>query len=186
MPHPHSLIPASGRASQTIQPLFYTIGLAPGAFTIGLAHSRGRVQPLHAPLTTGNKNSAAIIIANPFLLPPTDTRPRTTHTSTSSPTLVIPPPFKPLHRSCHRNPPPGDSVSNRLYTVIMRVRPATPLSIILLIAFALLLLSVLGTPIIPAIYLASHGQVTFGVFGYCGANSSGCSGFVVGYNFGML
>lgn len=70
----------------------------------------------------------------------------------------------------------------------MRVRPATPLSIIFLAAFALLLLSVLSTPIIPAIQLASHEGVTFGVFGHCGKVGSGanCSGFVVGYNMGML
>lgn len=76
----------------------------------------------------------------------------------------------------------------------MRVRPATPLSIIFLAAFALLLLSVLSTPIIPAIQLASHAGVTFGVFGHCGKAGSrvdptggaNCSGFVVGYNMGML
>lgn len=75
----------------------------------------------------------------------------------------------------------------------MRVRPATPLSIIFLAAFALLLLSVLSTPIIPGVQLASHAGVTFGVFGYCGkpksaggVDSNGCSGFVVGYNMGTL
>lgn len=62
------------------------------------------------------------------------------------------------------------------------MRPATPLSIILLAAFALLLLSVLSTPIIPGIHLAAYNDVTFGVFGFC--TSGQCSGYAIGYNTG--
>lgn len=49
----------------------------------------------------------------------------------------------------------------------MLLRPATPLTILLFIAFVLLLLATLSTPIIKAIPLASFDGVDFGVFGYC-------------------
>ncbi|KAI0149582.1 pali-domain-containing protein [Xylariaceae sp. FL1272] len=65
------------------------------------------------------------------------------------------------------------------------LRPATPLAVFLFIAFALLLLSVLSTPIIQAIPLGvyddnSLGHIEFGVFGYC--HTSGCSGIEIGYD----
>ncbi|KAI1810734.1 pali-domain-containing protein [Poronia punctata] len=65
------------------------------------------------------------------------------------------------------------------------LRPATPLAILLFIAFALLLLSVLSTPIIKAIPLGvykgtSEGVVNFGVFGYCVEDV--CSHIEVGYD----
>ncbi|KAF2970647.1 hypothetical protein GQX73_g2867 [Xylaria multiplex] len=64
------------------------------------------------------------------------------------------------------------------------LRPATPLAILLFIAFALLLLSVLSTPIIKAIplgvYKSDSGVVNFGVFGYCQGDS--CSPIEVGYD----
>ncbi|KAL8985866.1 MAG: hypothetical protein Q9177_004317, partial [Variospora cf. flavescens] len=60
------------------------------------------------------------------------------------------------------------------------LRPATPLTLLLLAAFILLLLSVISTPIIKAIPLASFNGVDFGVFGYCKADG-GCTGIRVGY-----
>ncbi|KAL8714125.1 MAG: hypothetical protein Q9220_001853 [cf. Caloplaca sp. 1 TL-2023] len=59
------------------------------------------------------------------------------------------------------------------------LRPATPLTLLLFIAFVLLLLSVISTPIIKAIPLASFKGVDFGVFGYC--KDGKCTGIKVGY-----
>lgn len=64
------------------------------------------------------------------------------------------------------------------------LRPATPLSILFFVAFVLLLLSTLSTPVIKAIPLATYQGVNFGVFGYC--KGSVCSGARVGYSTGML
>lgn len=63
----------------------------------------------------------------------------------------------------------------------MMLRPATPLSVLLFVAFALLLLSVLSTPIIQAIPLSSHDGISYGVFGYCEDGGS-CSGITIGYD----
>ncbi|KAF4553208.1 pH-response regulator protein palI/prr-5-like protein [Elsinoe fawcettii] len=60
------------------------------------------------------------------------------------------------------------------------LRPATPLSILFFIAFVLLLLSTLSTPIIRAIPLGSYQGVDYGVFGACQENT--CTGIEVGYN----
>lgn len=60
------------------------------------------------------------------------------------------------------------------------LRPATPLSVLLFAAFALLLLSVLSTPIIGAIPLGSWNGVDFGVFGYC--DPDGCTPIEIGYD----
>lgn len=60
------------------------------------------------------------------------------------------------------------------------LRPATPLAILLAIAFALLLLSVLSTPVIKAIPLGSFQGVTFGVFGFC--NGGTCTSIQIGYD----
>ncbi|KAB5559676.1 SUR7/PalI family-domain-containing protein [Coniochaeta sp. 2T2.1] len=60
------------------------------------------------------------------------------------------------------------------------LRPATPLAILLFAAFALLLISVISTPIIKAIPLGSFHGVNFGVFGYC--KPDGCSPFEIGYD----
>lgn len=65
------------------------------------------------------------------------------------------------------------------------LRPATPLSLLLFAAFALLLLSVLSTPIIQGIPLGSFKGVTYGVFGFCTENPPQCSPIEVGYNAGM-
>lgn len=64
------------------------------------------------------------------------------------------------------------------------LRPATPLSILLFVAFVLLLLSVISTPIVKGIPLATFGGVDFGVFGHCKGNS--CSGIKVGYSTGTF
>ncbi|EEQ35582.1 hypothetical protein McanMca71_003010 [Microsporum canis] len=61
----------------------------------------------------------------------------------------------------------------------MLLKPATPLSVLLFAAFALLLLSVLSTPVIKGIPLATYNDITFGVFGWC--RKDRCSGFTIGY-----
>ncbi|KUI61993.1 pH-response regulator protein palI/prr-5 [Cytospora mali] len=60
------------------------------------------------------------------------------------------------------------------------LRPATPLSVLLFVAFGLLLISVLSTPLIQAIPLGSDSGVDFGVFGWC--KGSTCSGIEIGYD----
>ncbi len=64
------------------------------------------------------------------------------------------------------------------------LRPATPLSLIFLVAFVLLLLSTLSTPVIKGIPLASYQGYNFGVFGWC-KESGGCSAFQIGYSTGQ-
>ncbi|KAI9882770.1 MAG: hypothetical protein M1823_005482 [Watsoniomyces obsoletus] len=59
-------------------------------------------------------------------------------------------------------------------------RPATPLSLLVFVAFGLLLISVLSTPIVKGIKIANYQGVDFGVFGYC--KGSVCSGVRIGYN----
>jgi len=63
------------------------------------------------------------------------------------------------------------------------LRPATPLTVLFFVAFVLLLLSTISTPIVKAIPLASFNGVTFGVFGYCKADGS-CSKIQIGYSVG--
>jgi hypothetical protein len=63
------------------------------------------------------------------------------------------------------------------------LRPATPLTILLFAAFVLLVISVISTPIIKGIPLASYGGINFGVFGYCQGDT--CSKIEIGYNTGM-
>lgn len=64
----------------------------------------------------------------------------------------------------------------------MMLRPATPLTILLLAAFVLLVISVISTPIVKSIPLASFRGVDYGVFGYCDGTT--CSKIKIGYNFG--
>ena len=64
------------------------------------------------------------------------------------------------------------------------LRPATPLAIIFFLAFVLLLLSTISTPIIKAIPLGSFQGYDFGVFGWCNGNR--CEGPRIGYNTGKL
>ncbi|KAL8914355.1 MAG: hypothetical protein Q9171_000985 [Xanthocarpia ochracea] len=62
------------------------------------------------------------------------------------------------------------------------LRPATPLTVLLFIAFVLLLLSVLSTPIVKSIPLATYKDVDYGVFGYCKNGPGGrCEGIRIGY-----
>lgn len=65
------------------------------------------------------------------------------------------------------------------------LRPATPLSILFFVAFCLLLLSTISTPIIPAIPIATYRNINFGVLGYC-PNGGSCKGPMIGYDTGML
>lgn len=64
----------------------------------------------------------------------------------------------------------------------MLLKPATPLTVLLLAAFVLLLLSTLSTPVIKGIPLATFQNVDLGVFGYC--RGSQCSKVRVGYSTG--
>ncbi|KAF3051686.1 regulator of ime2 [Didymella keratinophila] len=61
------------------------------------------------------------------------------------------------------------------------LRPATPLSILFFVAFCLLLLSTISTPIIPAIPIATYRNINFGVLGYC-PNGGSCKGPMIGYD----
>ena len=63
------------------------------------------------------------------------------------------------------------------------LRPATPLTILLLVSFVLLLLSVISTPVVKGIPIATFQGVNFGVFGYC--KGSQCSGIKIGYDTGL-
>ena len=63
------------------------------------------------------------------------------------------------------------------------LRPATPLTILLFASFALLLLSVLSTPIVKSIPIATFQGYNFGVFGWC--KGSRCSGIKIGYSTGL-
>ena len=63
------------------------------------------------------------------------------------------------------------------------LRPATPLTVLLFVAFILLLISVISTPVVKSIPLASFHGVDFGVFGYC--RPGGCSGIKIGYGISM-
>ncbi|KAK7204132.1 SUR7/PalI family-domain-containing protein [Myxozyma melibiosi] len=58
-------------------------------------------------------------------------------------------------------------------------RAATPLTLLLLVAFGLQLVSVLSVPVVDKIVLANYQNVKFGVFGYC--TNSSCSSVRVGY-----
>lgn len=60
------------------------------------------------------------------------------------------------------------------------LRPATPLTVLLFAAFALLLLAVLSTPIIEAVPLGSFEGANFGVFGFC--KDGTCSPIEIGYD----
>lgn len=59
------------------------------------------------------------------------------------------------------------------------LRPATPLAILFFVAFVLLLLSTISTPVVKGIPLASFRGVNYGVFGYCKGDT--CSSPQVGY-----
>ena len=68
----------------------------------------------------------------------------------------------------------------------MRLRPATPLSFALFVAFVLLLLATISTPILKIIPLAKVNGVTLGVFGYCAPQPKGCTSIQIGYQVGTL
>ena len=62
------------------------------------------------------------------------------------------------------------------------LRPATPLTILFFIAFVLLIIATISTPIVKSIHLASYKDVNFGVFGYCTPKK--CSNIGIGYSVG--
>lgn len=65
------------------------------------------------------------------------------------------------------------------------LRPATPLAVVFFVAFVILLLSTLSTPIIHAIPLASFDGYNFGVFGLCDTKTNVCSKISIGYGSRM-
>lgn len=64
----------------------------------------------------------------------------------------------------------------------LRGRAATPATVFLLVAFVLLLVSVLSVPITKTVALGSYNGVSFGVFGYCVQGT--CSSIQLGYDPG--
>jgi len=68
----------------------------------------------------------------------------------------------------------------------MMLRPATPLTLFFLVAFVLLLLSCLSTPVIHNVPLATWNGYNFGVFGYCEVvtGTDTCTPAQVGYPIG--
>lgn len=65
------------------------------------------------------------------------------------------------------------------------LRPATPLTVLLFVAFALLLLSVLSVPVTRSITMGSFKDTQFGVFGFC-KDGGDCSPIRIGYDTGLL
>ncbi|CAN6651767.1 hypothetical protein TRVA0_025S01200 [Trichomonascus vanleenenianus] len=63
-----------------------------------------------------------------------------------------------------------------------RVRAALTLSVILLAAFVLQLLTVISVPVTRSITLCEYNGYQFGVFGYCNIQTNKCSGVGVGYD----
>lgn len=64
----------------------------------------------------------------------------------------------------------------------MSVPPALPLIIVIFVAFALLVVSVISAPIVKDIPIGSVNGVHFGIFGSC--KQSTCSQYSVGYQSG--
>ncbi|KAA8909135.1 hypothetical protein TRICI_004612 [Trichomonascus ciferrii] len=64
----------------------------------------------------------------------------------------------------------------------MRIRVASTLSVLVLIAFALELIAVLSVPVTQTITLCEYGDYKFGVFGYCNTKTGHCSDVGVGYD----
>lgn len=62
------------------------------------------------------------------------------------------------------------------------LRPATPLTILLAVAVALLIIAVISAPVTSSIYLGKADNTVFGVFGRCTGGK--CSSAGLGYNDG--
>lgn len=67
----------------------------------------------------------------------------------------------------------------------MRLRPSTPLSVLLAAAFTLLLLATLSTPVIQSIPLGQFKDYSFGALGFCEPNNK-CSSIGIGYDSGLF
>jgi hypothetical protein len=59
------------------------------------------------------------------------------------------------------------------------LRPATPLTVVFVVSFALLLVASLSTPVVKSIPLGQDDDTTFGVWGFC--TSEECSQIQIGY-----
>jgi hypothetical protein len=59
------------------------------------------------------------------------------------------------------------------------LKPATPLSVVFLVAFALLLLASISTPVVKSISLGEYDDTSFGVWGFCKGDT--CSSIQIGY-----
>jgi hypothetical protein len=68
------------------------------------------------------------------------------------------------------------------FTMGIRIRPATALSVILAIAFTLELLAILSVPVTKSITLCTYQNIQFGVFGYCDTSTNTCSDIGIGYS----
>ena len=64
----------------------------------------------------------------------------------------------------------------------IRIRAASTLIVILIIAFGLQLVAVLSVPVTKKIFLCEFGNYQFGVFGYCDIRTNQCSGIGIGYD----
>ncbi|KAI9651988.1 MAG: regulator of ime2 [Alyxoria varia] len=62
------------------------------------------------------------------------------------------------------------------------LRPATPLTILFLLAFAFLVISTISTPLVKSIPLATYDGVDFGVLGWCNSKDDRCSEPHIQYN----
>lgn len=59
------------------------------------------------------------------------------------------------------------------------LRPATPLSVVLLVAFVMLLFTAISVPVTKIVPLGEFNNVKYGAFGYCDGDK--CSSIGLGY-----
>uniref|UniRef100_A0A060SXW1 ARAD1A07766p n=1 Tax=Blastobotrys adeninivorans TaxID=409370 RepID=A0A060SXW1_BLAAD len=67
----------------------------------------------------------------------------------------------------------------------VRIRVASTLTVLVLIAFAFELIAVLSVPVTRAITLCTYGDYEFGVFGYCNSKTNSCSPVGIGYDVSL-
>lgn len=68
----------------------------------------------------------------------------------------------------------------------IRIRPASALTVVLVVAFALQLIAVLSAPVTRAISLSSFKNIQYGVLGYCNTKTGSCSSPGIGYNHALI
>lgn len=67
----------------------------------------------------------------------------------------------------------------------VRIRVASTLAVLVVIAFAFELIAVLSVPVTRAITLCTYGDYEFGVFGYCNSKTNSCSPVGIGYDVSL-